>query len=227
MSVFGRKWRAFSPKHMVELMAHLHHTYGILDINIQDDNFLVNKKKVIAFSKELIESKLPVIWSTVGRADAMEPEMAKWMAKSGCWQVAFGLETANDHILDVLGKHETVADMERGIRVSHEAGISVKGLFMAGNPLETVESLERTAAWIAEQKIEYVSMSAFTPLPNTRSWDFAEKYGTFEERDWSGINMWDPKFIPHGLSKEIIQSYIKRSATIHGKQAKHLPLKPK
>jgi len=227
MSVFGRKWRAFSPERMVEFISHLYHTYGILDFNIQDDNFLVNKRKVIAFSQVLMESKLPVIWSTVGRADAMEPTMASWMAKSGCWQVAFGLETANDHILKVLGKGETVAEMERGIRVSHEAGITVKGLFMAGNPLETIDTLEKTDSWIKEQKIEYVSMSAFTPLPNTRSWEFAEEYGTFEERDWSGINMWDPKFVPHGLTKEIIQKYIRRSATVHGKKKKHLPLAPR
>ena len=63
------------------------------------------------------------------------------MKKAGCWEIAFGIESGSQKILDLVAKDITIKDIETGVRLTHEAGIKVKGLFMMGHPGETSETI--------------------------------------------------------------------------------------
>jgi radical SAM superfamily enzyme YgiQ (UPF0313 family) len=213
-SVFGRKWRAHGSETVLEWIDYLTHAFGIRDINFQDDHFMVDKQRLAAIC-EGISSRFPdLVWSTIGRADAVDSDSARMMREAGCWQIALGIESGSQRILDVLQKNETVEQIENAVRIIKENGMTVKGLFMAGCPTETRETLDETERFIRKLKLDYVSMSAFTPTPNTEIFAHWKDYGRWEGAspdDWDKLNLWEPVFIPNGLEKEYLKQFIRRA----------------
>lgn len=213
-SVFGRRWRAHGPETVLGWIDHLVASYGIRDINFQDDHFMVDKKRLAAICAGIKERHPGLLWSTIGRADAVDRDSVRLMKDAGCWQIAFGIESGSQQILDVLKKNETIEQIEEAVRIIKEAGMTVKGLFMAGCPTETEQTLEETERFIRRLDLDYVSMSAFTPTPNTEVFAEWHKYGRWEGAtpdEWHKMNLWEPIFIADGLSKEYLQQFIKRA----------------
>lgn len=208
-SLWGRVWRGFSPEYVVRLLEILNLDYGLKDINITDDHFTVNKKRLRRICELLIKKRLDLVWSTVGRADAADPESLRLMREAGCWQIAYGIETGSPEILAFLRKGETLDLLEGGVRLTKEAGITVKGLFMIGCPMETRDTIRQTMEFIQKLELDYVSMAAFTPLPNTEIYEVARQYGTFDD-NWQKMSLWEPIFIPFGLTREYLEQFIQR-----------------
>ncbi|MHC4173292.1 MAG: B12-binding domain-containing radical SAM protein [Planctomycetota bacterium] len=214
-SVFGRRWRAHSPKQILSWVDYLVENYGIKDINFQDDHFMVNKKRLYSICKGIKEKHPRLLWSAIARTDSVDPETIALMKEAGCWQLAFGIESGCQQILNVLKKGITVEQTRQAVKLCKNTGMLVKGLFMAGCPTETKETLEKTAEFIDELDLDYLSMSAFTPTPNTEIYGQWAKYGRWEGAgpdDWHKMNLWEPIFIPHGLTKEYLKQFVKRTA---------------
>jgi radical SAM superfamily enzyme YgiQ (UPF0313 family) len=214
-SVFGRRWRAHSSKQVLDWIYHLVRRYGIKDINFQDDHFTVNKCRLNAVCEGIKAHYPKLVWSAIARVDSINYKTVKVMKDAGCWQLAFGFESGCQEILDVIKKGTTIEQARKAVKLCKDVGILVKGLFMAGCPLETEETLKRTAEFIDELDLDYLSMSAFTPTPNTEIYSEWEKYGRWEGAlpdDWHKMNLWEPVFIPHGLTKEYLKKFIKRKA---------------
>ena len=213
-SVFGRVWRAHGPQTVLSWIAHLTTKYGIKDINFQDDHFMINKKRLAGICHGIKAKHPDLLWSTIGRTDSVDRESVRLMKESGCWQIAFGIESGSQQVLDVLKKDETVEQMEYAVRMTKEAGLRVKGLFMAGCPTETKKTLQETEKFIKKLDFDYISMSAFTPTPNTAIYAEWQKHGSWEGAtpdDWRKLNLWEPVFIPNGLTKEYLKQFIKRA----------------
>ena len=54
------------------------------------------------------------------------------MRRSGCGIVYLGLESVSQETLDGFHKSQSVADIERAIRVLHDHGIKSHGMFVLG-----------------------------------------------------------------------------------------------
>ena len=213
-SVFGRQWRAHSAETIIGWLDFLVERYGIRDINFQDDHFMVDKKRLAAICAGIRARHPNLLWSTIGRADAVDRQSAQLMKEAGCWQIAFGIESGSQNILDLLHKNETIEQIETAVRIIKETGMTVKGLFMAGCPGETEETLMETERFIRRLDLDFVSMSAFTPTPNTEIFRHWQEYGNWDGAspdDWHKLNLWEPVFIPHGLTKEFLKQFIKRA----------------
>lgn len=209
-SVFGGRWRGYSAQRVIAMIKFLMSEYGIRDIQFLDDLFVVNRGRLREFCETMVKEKIDITWSCLSRVDGVKPDILKMMADAGCWQMAYGMESANQEILDVLDKRIKVEQIANAIRWTHEAGMRVKGLFMAGNPLETRETLARTEGFIQETGIDDVAWAAFTPLPGTAIYKTAGQYGSFED-DWRRMNLWTPLFVPWGLTREDIEAHLTRT----------------
>ena len=208
-SVFGGRWRGYSAQRVIAMIKFLMSKYGVREIQFLDDLFVVNRGRLREFCETMVKEKIDITWSCLSRVDGVKAEILKMMADAGCWQMAYGMESANQEILDVLDKRVKVEQIANAVRWTHEARMRVKGLFMAGNPLETRETLAKTERFIEETAIDDVSWAAFTPLPGTAIYRTATQYGTFED-DWRRMNLWTPLFVPWGLTREDIVAHLTR-----------------
>jgi len=209
-AVFGNTIRAYSAEYAFELMAEMSRRYGIRELEIRDENFLVNKKRMMDLCERLRSSGLDLTWSCNARVDAIDPEILAVMGDAGCWQIAFGIESGDQGILDLEKKGVTLDEIRQAVRLTADAGIQARGFFMLGHPGETEDTLRRTVEFACELPLSSMHFTHFTPLPGSPIYPEARKYGSFDE-DWRKLTYWHPVFVPHGLDRATIARWEKRA----------------
>jgi len=207
-SLFGNMLRGYSAEYVMKMIHELYYKYGIRDILIDDDVFPVFKQRTIDICNQLIKEKLDLTWACNSRIDHVNPKMLKLIKRAGCWQIAYGIESGSQKILDFIKKGITLKQIENACKWTRQAGIRSRGFFMIGHPTETKETIMETIHFTRKIDIDDFQMTAFTPLPGAEVYKIADEYGTFN-RDFDKMNMWTPTFIPKGLTKEDIEKYQK------------------
>ncbi|MHB8910677.1 MAG: B12-binding domain-containing radical SAM protein [Syntrophales bacterium] len=200
-SVFGNKVRSYSPTYAISILKDLADNFGVREILIEDDTFIISHHWVREFCERLIAEKIDITWSCLGRADRVTADILKLMRKAGCWHISYGIESGDQRILDAMQKGEDLSRVGEAVRWSREAGLKTKGFFMVGFPEETAESLRRTKELALKLPLDDISVMQVTPFPGTALYRSAAEYGVFE-KDWRKMNTLSTVFIPHGFTKE-------------------------
>lgn len=209
-NVFGNVTRCYSADYIFKMTRYLMDEYNLKSISIEDENFVIFKKRLIEFCNLLISEKIDLTWDCVSSVNAVDPELLRLMKKAGCWQINFGIESGSARILKFIKKNATRESIEYALRITKEAGINTKAYFIIGHPTETAESIQQTIDFVKKIRLDIFQMSFMVPLPGSELYGIAHKYGVFEN-DWSRMNIWTPLFIPHGLTKEFLIKESKRA----------------
>lgn len=204
-SVFGNRVRSCSPARAVAIFRDLADRYGVREVLIEDDTFIISRRWVTEFCERLLSEKLDIAWSCLGRADRVTPEILKLMRKAGCWHVSYGIESGDQRILDAMNKGEDLGRVEQAVRWSREAGLRTKGFFMIGFPGETRDSLRLTRELALKLPLDDISVMQLTPFPGTALYDSAAEHGALD-RDWRRMNTLSTVFVPHGLTREEMEN---------------------
>lgn len=200
-SVFGNKVRSYSPAYAINLFKDLVANFGVREILIEDDTFIISRKWVKEFCERLMAEEIDITWSCLGRADRVTPDILKLMRTAGCWHISYGIESGDQKILDAMDKGEDLSRMEDAVRWSQEAGLKTKGFFMVGFPGETLESLRLTKELALKLQLNDISVMQLTPFPGTALYKSASEYGAFE-KNWRKMNTLSTVFVPHGFTGE-------------------------
>jgi anaerobic magnesium-protoporphyrin IX monomethyl ester cyclase len=200
-SVFGNKVRSYSPAYAINLIKDLVNNFGVKEILIEDDTFIISRKWVKEFCERLMAEKMDITWSCLGRADRVTPDILKLMRRAGCWHISYGIESGDQRILAAMNKGEDLSRMADAVCWSREAGLTTKGFFMVGFPGETVESLRLTKDLALKLPLDDISVMQLTPFPGTALYQSASEYGAFE-KDWRKMNTLNTVFVPHGFTRE-------------------------
>lgn len=209
-SVFGNACRFHSAERVVAFMEHLHCRFGINDIIIHDDAFVLNRRRVEKVCELLLASKLDVTWGCNARVNLVDAELLRLMKRAGCWQIGYGIESGSQRILDTIDKGITIERIKRAVYDTHEAGIRTRGFFMIGHPGENEDTIRETIALATSIPVDDFQITFFTPLPGAAIHKCAHEYGTFDS-DWRKSNMWRPVFIPAGLTEERLVYWHRRA----------------
>jgi len=134
------------------------------------------------------------------------------MRRAGCWQIAYGIESGSQRILDVV-KHEVrIPRLLETLRATRAAGIRVKGLLMMAHPTEGEDSLEETVRFLGTAPLDLAQVTKFTPYPGTPSYATIRQHGRFDE-DWERMNAMNWVFVPHGLTPVLLERAFRRAYT--------------
>ncbi len=182
---------------------------GARHVIFYDDLFTVKRKRVVELCEAMVRAKLPFTWSCNSHPNLLDLATMKLMKRAGCWQIAYGVESGSQRVLNVV-KHEVkLPRLRETLRVTRAAGIRAKGYLMLGHPTEDLASLEETRAFLADVDLDVAQVTKFTPYPGTPSYPTIRQYGTFTE-DWERMNAMNFIFIPNGLNEEILEDYFQR-----------------
>jgi len=206
---FGTKFRHYSAEYIIEVVLRLKNDFGINEINFVDDTFVVNKKRVKQICDLLINRNIDLSWSCEAKVNFVNPEMLKLMKKAGCWQIAYGIETGSQDILDSIDKGTTLKQAEDAMKWSKQAGIETRGFFMIGSPGETKGTITETINFIKKVELDDFHVTFFTPYPGTYIYKNLSKFYS-DIKDWKIMNCWHPVFIPPGLTKEELIHFQKK-----------------
>jgi len=87
------------------------------------------------------------------------------------------VESADQRVLDIVNKKETLEQHIKAIRVAEDSGIRTKAFFMTGLPGETDEIVSLTRDFLKIAQPSKIILSRFTPYPGCDVWAKPEKYG--------------------------------------------------
>jgi radical SAM superfamily enzyme YgiQ (UPF0313 family) len=171
---------------------------GHMRFNLSDDTprlFTSNDGDVLARRLE----GSGVEWRAQARVDQVvkRPERLATLAASGCRELCFGVESFDEDVLKALQKGTTPSMIEQAIRLTHEAGMTVRIYLMIGTPGETkdtpgvnIRALKRLG-----NLVNTTNLQTFMPLPGTPIWNDPGKYGVeIINKDFNKYNrvVWGP-----------------------------------
>jgi radical SAM superfamily enzyme YgiQ (UPF0313 family) len=216
-SVFKRGFRSNSAEYTYEHLKYLRTRFGIRHVNIYDDLFTVNRKRIVALCHKLAAGPLGVQFNCAVRIGHTDDELLKMLKEAGCLMVSVGVESGDSEQLERL-KTGVSLDMVRETAVRIKAhGLRAKGLFMMGVVGDTEASIRKTSDFVIELGLDDMNMSKFTPFPGAPCWDTIHSEGTFDE-NWKLMNCLNFVFVPKGIESrerldQLYNEHVKRFYT--------------
>lgn len=191
-SMNNRKWRARSPKNVVDEMEYFQKKLGVSEFHIEDVNPTVNNKRIVEFCEEILRRDLKVSWKIVAgtKIETMKLETIPLMAKAGCSFIGFAPETGSQELLKKMNKpfnHELALAMVKSMR---EHGIVSQAVFVLGFPGETKEDTRLTAQYIrrlAFAGVDEIAQFIITPIPGSAIFDQFSGYQNYSELTFSPV----------------------------------------
>ena len=204
--ISGHKYRVRSPEKVIEEIDILVNQYGIRNIGIADDNFIVNRKRTEQICDIIIREgyNRRMDWSCALRADGVDVPLLKKMRTAGCRCICVGIETGSQRLMGILNKHLKLEKVEEGVKMMRKAGIKVRGTFLLGVPSETKEETLQTINFAKKLNLDFAKFNIITPYPGTELYEMAKKRGLVGDTTWSrlipgiGFSEAEPVFVPEG-----------------------------
>ncbi len=227
--------RARSTDSVIKEIKYLQKEYGIEFAHFFAETFVMNRKWVDDFCRELKENDIKLKWSCLSRVDLVDEELLTKMKEAGCTYVGYGIESASQKILDNMEKGCTVDQQKKALRLTKKLKLNTYPTFIIGTPGETEETVQESINFCKELGLipEFFFM---TPFPMSTLYDYAMERGMIKDEDkyveelaecrdltMNLTDMSDEKLrgLKKKAEKEILRSYlIKRPISALGKVIK-------
>ncbi len=182
---------------------------GYKFINFVDDNFTVSKKRVMKLCQLLRKHKVDLDWMCEGRVNQVSDEMLREMRRANCRFLCFGVESANQRILDYYKKDITPDQSILAVKKARKAKIPfITSSFIVGAPGETLREIYNTLKFAQKLDIDVPIYNLLGTMPGTDIWDeMVEKNILNEDKYWEqGVHISD--IDPNGVPTKQISNLI-------------------
>ena len=166
-SFWNRKVTYRSIANIIEELHHIRSVFGIIYFSIRDDNFTLNKKRVMEFCDLLVRSRLFMMWNCQARVDTIDSEMLIAMKRAGLEHIQFGVESGSEKILRAYDKSTTIDMIKRASSLTRDTGIYLSFYLMSGMHGETDEDTNATISLIRSTKPHDSIVSPVAYYPGT------------------------------------------------------------
>ena len=175
--MIGKKWRARSPKNVINELIQAKEKYQSKEFKILDDNFTLNMNRIKDICQLLINEKISLGWSCPNgiRVDNLDKESLRLMKESGCYSISFGIESGNEEVFDRINKGEKLADIENAVRIAKNIGLEVNGFFIIGLPGSTYEKDKESMEFAKKLKLNSAQFGILVPYPGTAVWKWINR----------------------------------------------------
>lgn len=180
----GANYRARNVKDVVDEMEYLVKEKGFKSIYFDDDTFNIGRARMLKLCKEIKERNLKIPWAIMARADLMDEELLREFKGTGLFAIKYGIESANQKILDSSGKNLNIKKCEKIISITKSLGIKVHLTFMFGLSGETKGSIIETIDFAKKIGPDSVQFSIVTPFPGTQYYNSLQSEGKITSKNW-------------------------------------------
>lgn len=175
------------------------------EIYIVDDDFLVNRKRLLEFCKLLKENNIKKKYLIYGRADfiAGNEDVIRELKKVGLRAVIVGLESCDSNELVDYNKKTNVEINEKAVSILKKYDVECYGTFILGLDWEK-KDFNALAKWIKKLGLVFVNLQPLTPLRGTELYEFYKKDFIIREDEYE---KWDLAHLVVKPSKISIRKY--------------------
>ena len=170
--MWTRKYIMRSGKSIVDEMENFINKYNVNGFTFMDSTFIIDRKKTLDYSKELIKRDLKIKYQLPAgtRCEAFDLELAQSLDKSGLVNFSFAPESGDEYILDIIQKKIKIDDFIDAVKVVLKTNMTVGVFFVIGFPEDTIKSLKNSIKLIRNLAligVHDVTVSKFTPYPGS------------------------------------------------------------
>ncbi len=199
-----RKWRGIKPEAIVRELRTLI-DFGAEVVNLVDDNFFFDKKRVEEFCALIKKEKIKIEFTTNCRIDDIvkfDQPFLRNLKESGFNELFLGVESGSNRILRLIKKDITAEQVIEADKKMKEAGIAPLYSFMAGFPGESWPDIKQTLGLMTRlvnnnQSAFLPALKIFTPFPGTELFEVCKQNGFIPPQtlsDWATYSYNSAKF---------------------------------
>lgn len=189
---WGRGYRGNSVPYVLDALERAVERLPVKMVQIKDDTFTTNKKRVIQLCQGIRARGLRFSWSCDTRVDVLSDELLREMRLAGCERLSLGVESGSQRILDAIDKKITPDEILASTEIAKKYGIKVRYYMMIGNRGETRETFDETLRFLERARPHQYIFAALSVYPGTRDFDLAREAGWVDgefyfERDFQEL----------------------------------------
>jgi len=181
---YGRKHRHRSVGHIMQELTHNVKRFGISNFMFWAEEFILDRRFVLDLCEAIIRSGLTIRWVCNSRVDAVDDETMTAIKEAGCWNIAFGIESGNQDILDQIDKQTSLDQIVRAVTKAKKAGLQVTGHVVIGFPHDTRDTITTTERFVNSLPLDFVQYYCAMPYPGTQLFSDAVENGWLTTSDW-------------------------------------------
>ncbi len=182
--VSGVRYRMHSADYVLEEMEMLKRDYGARQLLITDDTFTINHERLIKICEGMIKRKFNLEWFCFSQVNVVNKELLTLMKKAGCYNIGFGVESADEEIRKRMGKNIRSSDVISAVHTANKLGIKTQTFYILGTPGETKQQMEKTIEFAKEVNSTLVFFNMLVPYPGTKDFDYYFSETPLEDIDW-------------------------------------------
>lgn len=178
---FNNRYRSRTPENFVAEIEECVNKYGINEFLIEDENFTLEKKRVIKICKLLLKKGIHIKWQLPNgiRSCVTDMEVLRFMKQTGCTYLCIAPESGSPRIVqDVMKKN---LDLRRVLQFAGDCtrlGIKTGAFFIIGFPDEKKEDIKMTLRYalkLARIGVDDIIVSNLGLLPGSELFNDFEK----------------------------------------------------
>jgi radical SAM superfamily enzyme YgiQ (UPF0313 family) len=176
-TTWGRGFRGQSVSYVLDALEHALERLPVKMLQIKDDTFTANKKRVLALCRGIRERGLNFLWSCDTRVDVLSEELLREMRLAGCQRLSLGVESGSQRILDAINKKISVDEIIASTEAAKRYGIHARYYMMLGNRGETAETFRETLTFLERARPHQYIFSCLSIFPGTADYTDAVRAG--------------------------------------------------
>lgn len=206
-NMFGKGFRARSPENVIEEIGVLYNKYNISEIEILDDIFNFDLKRVERICDLIVERgyKLNIAFPNGLRADRLEKRTLEKMRDAGTRFISVAVESVSPRIQKMIKKNLNISKVKEIIIYAAELGIFTNGFFMLGFPTESLEEVKETVGFALRSKLHTAHFFIVTPFEGTELYEKYKELVRNSGVDFSNYNYYMSSFKLSELSTKKLQ----------------------
>jgi len=186
---FGTRVCQRSADSVIEEIVLLKEKHNVKEVFFLDSTFTLNKKWVTEFCQKISQNNLKLDFTIQTRIDLLDSEILECLSEANIKNIWFGIESFDQHILDLSNKQYSANIIVPTIYELKEKSFIPNIFFMLGMPGETIDTLNNTIKNIHELKIPYTrSIMICTPRYGTKLYEKAKKQYPNIDNHWFYLN---------------------------------------
>ncbi len=179
-SIHMGKWRAVSAEVIVDNLFYLKNKYGIDGFQVDDDEFDIDRSRVMKLCDLLERNKLDLKWSHFSRINIAREDVLRREKECGLSLIEFGVESGSERMLKFLNKGQTIEQIKKAYLMCGKLRLKTSALFMVGLPTETPDELKQTVRLINQLNPHLTICTLYKPYPGTELFEYCIKNNAFQ-----------------------------------------------
>ena len=168
----GKRVRVRSPQSIVDEVNHIRAVSTLKMALFNADIFAYSKKWLAEFA-EIFPKQVGLPFYTNVRAELVDDEYARLLAKAGCKSVGMGIEHGLDRVRnEVFNRNQSVEEIVRAGKALHDAGVEMVSYNILGVPGTTLDDDLKTLELNLKARASYAATFTLAPFPGTGMYEW-------------------------------------------------------